>query len=237
MRGNGLTASAYVAVADLDAHTADSLLVALGERGVAAYAEASPVGEPEVGSSTLEVFDRLYVDVQGEAEARALIDALADQELLQDGDVLAPGEPVDDPFDALDFDAAFSQIVAGFDASPNPPRPGEPVAPPAAAVRPATPIGWEDLLRPQPPAAPEPEERYVPPPPPPLPRMQVSTRIAWAAALFGPLLLFVAVLVNWQLPDYVQLLAAISFLAGFVTLVTKLRSERDEDDDDDGAVV
>ena len=42
MRGNGLSAEAYVAVADLDPGTADALLAALRDRGVAAYAAASP---------------------------------------------------------------------------------------------------------------------------------------------------------------------------------------------------
>jgi hypothetical protein len=230
VRGNGLTAAAYVAVADLDAQLADTLLQALGERGVAAYAAPTPDLDPQAADLPGGV-DRLYVDAEAEAEARALLDELASRGPAADDARSA------DPLDSLDFDAAFSQIVAGFDTLVQPARPAEPpLSGPAGPPRPATAIGWEDLLRPQPAPAPDPEERYVPPPPPPLPRVDVSTRIAWVAALFGPILLFVAVLVNWQLPDALQLLAAVSFLAGFVALVAKLRTERD-DDDDDGAVV
>ena len=47
MRGNGLSADAYVAVADLDPGTADALLAALRDRGVAAYAAASPEPVPD----------------------------------------------------------------------------------------------------------------------------------------------------------------------------------------------
>ena len=67
MRGNGLSADAYIAVADLDPGTADALLAALRDRGVAAYAAASP--EPVPDGDT----DRLYVDVAAVEQARALI--------------------------------------------------------------------------------------------------------------------------------------------------------------------
>src|SRR5207302_6394412 len=67
VRGNGLSADAYIAVADLDPGTADALLAALRDRGVAAYAATSPEPVPDVDT------DRLYVDVAAVEQARALI--------------------------------------------------------------------------------------------------------------------------------------------------------------------
>jgi hypothetical protein len=68
MRGNGLEASSYVAIADLDPRVADNMLEILREAGVAAYAEPC---QPQQGLM-LEVtlppapLDRLHVD-RGEA--------------------------------------------------------------------------------------------------------------------------------------------------------------------------
>jgi hypothetical protein len=67
-RGNGLTADAYVPLADLTPQLADAMLSALREAGIAAYAAPAPgrtggyldVRLPE------EPTDRLYAD----AEAR-----------------------------------------------------------------------------------------------------------------------------------------------------------------------
>ena len=97
-------------------------------------------------------------------------------------------------------------------------------------------MGWEDLLRPLPVPEPEPEPGYVPPPPPPLPHPSMGTRVAWAAVLGGPALLFLAVLLGWHLADWVMLAAALSFLGGFVALVARL-GDGPDDPDDDGAVV
>ena len=249
MRGNGLSAAAYVAVADLDPQTADALLDALRDRGVAAYAAASPDPDPAGQESDV---DRLYVDVAAVEEARALIAAgLSAAELSE---VLGPDDSPHDDSEAadaagLDFDAEFAAIVAGFHDASAPrtwpegedlaARP-EPPAPPGPPSQPRPYTGWDDLLRPAPPAdaVPEPdaEERYVPPPPPPLPRGDPRTWAAWVAVLGGPLVLFTAVLLGWQLDDWVMLLAAVSFLVGFVALVARL-GDRPDDEDDDGAVV
>jgi hypothetical protein len=115
-------------------------------------------------------------------------------------------------------------------------RDGAPPAQPGPRADGST-VGWEDLLRPEPPAEEEVEEGYTPPPPPPLPRIDPASRFAWAGVLGGPAVLFLAVLLGWHLEDWMMLAAAVAFLAGFVTLVAKL-GDRDEDDDgDDGAVV
>ena len=232
MRGNGLQAETYVAVADLDPRTADVLLAELRERGVAAYAADSP--DPGPGGPV----DRLYVDAEAEEQVRSMID---DQRAPQ-------ATPGDDPLDAASIDSAFADIVAGFHQTsdrqlgawptdedldgPSTVPPG----PAAPALGTGAYTGWEDLLRPEPAPAAEPEERYVPPPPPPLPRGDLRTRVAWAAVLGGPAVLFTAGILGWHLDDYVLLLAAVAFLAGFVALVAGLK-DRDDEDGDDGAVV
>ncbi len=259
MRGNGLSADAYVAVADLDPGTADALLAALRDRGVAAYAAASP--EPVPDGDT----DRLYVDVAAVEQARALIHVELTGTDDQDDDwpdTSSGGVRDDGSDDGRDMDAEFAAIVASFHAAPAAHRPWpaaedvpsdrmpattdhhDPFDPQlgagAAEGDPGDPgasvMGWEDLLRPVPVPEPEPEPGYVPPPPPPLPETSVGTRFAWAAVLGGPAVLFAAVLLGWHLADWMMLAAALAFLGGFAALVARL-GDRPDDPDDDGAVI
>ena len=243
MRDNGLSAPTYVAVADLDPTTADVLLAELAGRGVAAYAADSP--EPGPSGRV----DRLYVDAAAEAEARTMIDEqLAGAAAL---DAASPGSA-----DALDFDAAFADIVAGFDTPGSavgrwsaqedlapehePAAPGT-AGPPSRQDGPGYHVGWDDVLRPQTPPESAPagpaEDRYVPPPPPPLPHASRRTVAAWVAVTAGPAVLFAAAIFGWQLQDVVLLVAVVAFLAGFVTLVAGLKDGSDDDSGDDGAVV
>lgn len=242
MRGNGLRAENYVAVADLDPSTADFLLAELRDRGVAAYASDSP--DPGPGGPV----DRLYVDADAEEVVRGMID----DRLTGPGGSADAGSAIFDP-DSDFFDSAFADIVAGFHQNPgreagtwsaiedvdgrstDQAEPSNPDPAPTQSY-----IGWEDLLRPEPGVPdppPDPEERYVPPPPPPVPRGTARTRAAWAAVLGGPAVLFVAAIVGWHLEDWVLLVCAVAFLGGFVGLVAGLRTGDEDDDGDDGAVV
>jgi hypothetical protein len=256
MRGNGLSADAYVAIADLDRTTADLLLAELRSRGVAAYAADSP--EPGPAGQV----DRLYVDAAAEAKARSMIDeqlaassaaAVATQPPATEPMPLPADGGVSTPEGSVDFDAAFADIVAGFDSpgaavgmwpagedlSPTPPQS------PTTGPFPGPTVGWDDVLRPQQPAPAQPpapgpadqQDRYVPPPPPPLPHPGRRTVAAWAAVTGGPAVLFAAAIFGWQLDNLLLLVAAVAFLAGFVTLVAGLRDDDGEDDGDDGAVV
>ena len=257
MRGNGLSADTYVAVADVDPRTADFLLAELGARGVAAYAADSP--EPGTSGRV----DRLYVDATAELQARTMVD----EQLSSAAAGPAPVRPEDgaDPGDGIDFDAAFADIVAGFHqpggsvgrwsaeedlaAGPTsgPVFGPDPAAGPGTGVPTATGpvsnIGWDDVLRPEPApgqesAAPtDSHDRYVPPPPPPLPRGSRRTIAAWLAVTGGPAVLFAAAIFGWPLPDFVLLSAVVAFLAGFVTLVAGLRDGSEQQDGDDGAVL
>jgi hypothetical protein len=77
---------------------------------------------------------------------------------------------------------------------------------------------------------------YVPPPPPPLPRGDLVSRSAWGAVVGGPLFLLLAALTWRTLPSWLLLVALLSFIGGFVTLVARMPPEP-PDGPDDGAVV
>lgn len=83
---------------------------------------------------------------------------------------------------------------------------------------------------------PDADERYVPPPPPPLPRVSKYAVAGVLAVLVG----FLLFLFPGLLPadrGVVTLLGFAGILAGFVTLVWRLRPGDEERDPDDGAVV
>ncbi|WBB67217.1 DUF308 domain-containing protein [Micromonospora sp. WMMD812] len=81
------------------------------------------------------------------------------------------------------------------------------------------------------------DERYTPPPPPPLPRVSKYAAVGVLAVVVG----FVLFLFPSLLPvdrSVVTLLGFTGILAGFVTLIWRLRpGDEDDRDPDDGAVV
>ncbi|BCJ61109.1 hypothetical protein Jiend_45310 [Micromonospora endophytica] len=83
---------------------------------------------------------------------------------------------------------------------------------------------------------PDAEERYVPPPPPPLPRVS-KYAVAGVLAIVVGFLLFVFPGLLPADRGIVTLLGFTGILAGFVTLVWRLRPGDEERDPDDGAVV
>lgn len=91
MRSNGLTASAYTPIADLDPRVAASLLDDLARLGVAAYTkpvERSTIVSMEASDLHAGVRDRLYVDAAASPQVRELVAAL-DQSLVYESDDLA----------------------------------------------------------------------------------------------------------------------------------------------------
>ena len=168
--------------------------------------------------------------------------------------------------DPKSIDAAFDEIVSNIDSpstaastAPWPDAEGadsgdssesEPMPEGGpAAVSPRTPRSdwseWEDVRVP----APEEDEHvdelddedeghYVPPPPPPVPKGDSVTRWAWAGAVGAPVLGLLLLLLGRNLDGMLGLLLVAAFLAGFVTLVSRLRTgPRIDDGPDDGAVV
>lgn len=77
---------------------------------------------------------------------------------------------------------------------------------------------------------------YVPPDPPPLPRGDTVSRLAWAGVLGAPVFFLLTMLFWRSVPTVLVVLAVLSFVAGFVTLVVRM-PDRHEDGWDDGAVV
>ncbi|GGU89873.1 hypothetical protein GCM10010275_28190 [Streptomyces litmocidini] len=85
------------------------------------------------------------------------------------------------------------------------------------------------------------EGHFVPPEPPPLPEADTTTKFAWLAVVGGPVLMLLAVLLQWDMTWWLTTLCVGGFLGGFATLVARMKHD-DEDDDgfDDpgrGAVV
>ncbi|MFJ2439738.1 hypothetical protein ACIOWG_04590 [Streptomyces sp. NPDC087658] len=82
------------------------------------------------------------------------------------------------------------------------------------------------------------EGHFVPPEPPPLPEADVTTRFAWLAVVGGPVLMLIAVLLQWDMTWWLTTLCVGGFLGGFITLVARMSGDDDESDDPGrGAVV
>jgi hypothetical protein len=236
-RGNGLTADAYVRLADLTPQLADAMLAALREAGIAAYAAPAPgetggyldVRLPE------EPTDRLYADANAKAAAEEILEKRLPE--LQ-ADYAA----------SRDEDQIFAEIVAFFDR----PADGEDTPWPAqenideSAEDTHDDIGQEPRDEPageraltarvvKPASDDDDEGHFVPPPPPPMPKPDAMTRLAWVALLGGPLYLVASVFLRWQVPSWAAFTAVAAFIGGFVALVLRMGDEPPEDDD--GAVV
>jgi hypothetical protein len=240
-RDNGLTAPSYVRLDDVDTHLVDELLDRLAQNGVAAYSAPSvgrqgPYGDvvPPPGPS-----DSVYVDTEHRDRARAVTDTYLRE--IRD-------------------ELAWSDIVAGFDSEPDGSDGGVPRWPVSEDVDPdddrtasatatgtlGPTIGFEELRANSPTSpvvrredpADDPDDHFRPPPPPPLPEIDRVSRFAWAGALGGPALLVLATLLGLQLEGWVGLLALGGFMAGFVTLVARMKDRPPNDTGpDDGAVV
>lgn len=262
MRSNGLTASAYSPVADLDPRVADALLVELKEQGVAAYTRPvesttmSGFDRPEVIDGVL---DRLYVDAGAADQVRSQLTA-KDPSLATTSD-----------------DLTWAQIVAGFDQPVghvvNPWPANEDLDWSATSStdkddsdgddsqdvrsgRTGDLRGWlaqRDATRSETPTEhrgnvddtdlaarrreDDDEDRFVPEPPPPLPKLEPFKQLAWVGLIGGPLLLLVSALFAVSLPGLLSALAIGGFVGGFITLISTMGDRDDDCDSDNGAVV
>jgi hypothetical protein len=169
-----------------------------------------------------------------------------------DGPDPHPDEPPSDAGRSLD--AQFDAIVAGLDLQPSPsPVDDEHRDGPDEPQRPTGPGSFEELrawvdVHPDLLAGPEPDElleadqppedHYLPPPPPPLPRGDRLSRWAWAGAVGAPLGYVLLALFGQDLGGVLGFTLIGAFVAGFVTLVLRMRDgPRVDDGPDDGAVV
>jgi len=80
-------------------------------------------------------------------------------------------------------------------------------------------------------------EHYEPPDPD-LPQASAATIASWTMLIGGVLFLLLRTLLQWQTPDYMGWLAIIGVFGGIVSLVARMKPDRDDyDDPDNGAVV
>lgn len=228
-RGNGLAATAYVPLAELDPRLADAVLAALREAGVAAYVT------PSTGTTGgyLEVSlpdrptDRVWVDSAARPRAEAVLAELAN-----------PSAAAEPP--VVDDEESWRAIVATFSAAP----PRTPTWPAAEEVAEEGPPGGRVVRRAEPalpaddPARPADEEHYVPPIPPPVPQPQGVTRWAALAIAVGLGVLILPAVLSDPVGPGLALLAVLAVIGGFVTLVVRMRDAPPTDSGpDDGAVV
>lgn len=261
MRSNGLTARAYTPVADLNPTLSEALLDDLRLRGIAAYSKpadrATTAGFDRPDFRT-DLCDRLYVDAAAADLAREVI-AARDPSLVEANDDLAwaqivagydvPGDssgvapwPVFEDIDPKSEGDARSTYDDGNDATGREigfgGRHGDPRSwPDGFGDLDLEDVSWRrhDRARPE---VDESQERYIPPPPPPLPRLRPVDQLAWLGVLGGPIVLLLAAVFTLPIPTWVELAAALGFVAGFVTLVVGLDNRsHDELDGDDGAQV
>ncbi len=94
--------------------------------------------------------------------------------------------------------------------------------------------GFDEPTAPPPAYQPDPPERYVPPEPPPIGRPSHTTTLSWVGLIAGIAVAIFGASVFGG--GTVAVLGIAMFIAGFVSLIYRMR-ERDPDDDDDGAVV
>ncbi len=275
-RDNGLDARDFVPLTDVDPRVGEHLLDVLALAGIAAYLQPSSDFNPVVQSTTLpsRPTDRLWADRRYANEARNL---LAQHEQESAGDEPAEEQPAPaaaspsagatgatpagtatDRDAELDVDAAWEQIIAGYDTPAAGTAPSWPASEDTGDIVPPT-TGPAQLLRadhlrpigppgpgPRDHSLPEPsdddpldsdDEGYTPPTPPPLPKPPGRVVLAVFAILTGFVLFFRPDLLGIG-EDLTILVGILGVLGGTAALVYRLREGWSRDDDpDDGAVV
>lgn len=222
-RDNGLAATSWSALRDVDPRVGEHLLDVLEAAGIAAYLDPSS----DVGPYTREVSlpsppsDRLFVDRSRQSEARVLVDRYGDEHPAGERPRRRT-EPVPVRAD-LDEDAEWSRIVAAYEAehgtSGVDEQPSE--APPPAPHE----VSILDL----------PEEHYEPPPPPPVP---VPAPHALYAGLLVVLGLVLIATPGWlKLSADLGLVLGVAAIAGGAAMLVSRMGDRSDYDGDDGAVV
>ena len=217
-RDNGLQATLWSPVRDVDPRVGEHLLDVLEAAGIAAYLEPAA----DVAPYTRSVFlpsppsDRLFVDRARQGEARTLVDQYADEH---------PAQPAPDRRalrQDVDQDAEWQRIVAAFEAEHGrtalDEQPSDAPPPPPAEF----------------PILDRPDEHYEPPPPPPLPVPAPAVLYAVLLVVAGVLLIGAPGVLGLS-GDAGLVLGVAVVAAGAAMLVSRMRDR--SDDGDDGAVV
>jgi hypothetical protein len=218
MRDNGLSAGSYAAAGEVDPRLAEGVLRSLADAGIAAYTK------PSVGR------DQLYVDATETGRAREIVQRTTDDAIfteliahLQDDDGRHPWPAAEDleprPDDEETTAIIVSSAVTDADA--------------AEADRVRRDADRDDD------AERDPEhDHYVPPEPGPAPKLDWISKLAWTGLIGGPVVLLLAALLGVGRGGRLLAFALLAFVAGFLTLVFRMKDRPPIDDTpDDGAVV
>lgn len=258
MRGNGLTAESYIAVAAVDRmHAGDALLV-LREVGVAAYVVLDDDGTAQVFADREAVPQARSAlhDLSSESPATESTDDTGSVDTRRDTGSVDTSRRDTGSVDSgsvdsgsVDTDEAWQQILAGYDENaheppsqwtlpdrisvepePEPePEPDHPPGPPRAQPTPTDGLNTEATW--------DDEGHFVPPTPPPvMPPRDLVARLAWGGLVGGPVLLLVAVVLGIALPTEAMMICSLGFVGGLVTLIVRLKDRGDDGfGPDDGA--
>jgi hypothetical protein len=258
-RDNGLVAAEYAAAGDVDPRVGEHLLDLLALEGIAAYLRPSSDLHPVTRSTTLpkRPTDRLFVDRAHVATARGHLARLFREEREAeaadrtaggtdpasggDGDS-APGQPRGEP-SAEEVDRAFAEIVAGLGDGPIPGERrertdvrrdhGRERAEKARTEEPAEERSLLDGLDTFGADLPDDEPGgFVPPDPPPVPKPSLPTALGVMGVVGGLALFLKPDLLSFLAESLAMFLGFAAVVAGFATLVWRLRPGGDDEDPD-----
>ncbi|EFL14707.1 hypothetical protein [Streptomyces sp. C] len=187
-----------------------------------------------------------------------------DEEAAWAAIVAGYGQEPPDPPGARPFRPIENLMLPEEDVKPEPKAPTSPAAPSAPTAEPAPEPEPEPKPAPKPelgssitfapgvgapvptpgpgpgpgprdhtPAEPADEGHFVPPEPE-LPEADTTAKFAWLAVVGGPVLLLLAVLLQWDMTWWLTTLGIGGFLGGFATLIARMSGGEDDDDDDPG---
>jgi len=255
-RDNGLDASSFVPLRDVDPRVGEHLLDLLREAGIAAYLEPSS----DIDNYTRAVSlpsppsDRLWVDRAARPDAHSLVLEHAADDTLHATPSASrrPGRDDGEHRPGLDEKAIWAQIVADYDRASDSPVPPWPVDEdgdrigadePGAVPEPTVPSD-RDVDGPRTrrevaadPRRDNPDDHYLPPPPPPVPHLQRATLYALACIAVGAMFLVAPGALDLG-ADISFVLGVLGIVAGVGMLVYRMRERPPNDSGpDDGAVV
>jgi len=174
-RDNGLEATLWSPLRDVDPRIGEHLLDLLSAVGIAAYLEPSADVEPYTRSVSLPSppADRLFVDRSRRAEARTVVDEYVPE--AGEARTTHPGSGTPTSRLDLDEDAEWSRIVSAFEAEH-----GRTIVDDPSDAPPPPPHELPVLDRP--------DEHYEPPAPPPIPAPAPASLYAVLLVAAGVLL-------------------------------------------------
>jgi len=228
-RDNGLQATLWSPLRDVDPRVGEHLLDVLHAAGIAAYLEPSADVEPYTRSVSLPSppSDRLFVDRSRRAEARTVVDHQMPHSDAPPGRTASvqPGTGPASVRRDLDEDAEWARIVSAFEAEH-----GRTVVDGERAAAPAPAPPPHEL-----PVLDRPDEHYEPPPPPPIPAPAPASLYAVLLVAAGVLLVGAPGILH--LSADMGLVLGVTAIAGGVAMLVSRMRDRSDDDGDDGAVV